>query len=68
MYFVAFQKELDFPYITSGKNRTAEEITEYHLMVVSTYRHAKPLKEETPEYTMEELTEKLGHNFKIKKQ
>lgn len=32
------------------------------------YDEVKPYKEEAPEYTIEELIEKLGHEFKIKKQ
>jgi len=65
--FVAYQKELDFSYIVLGKDCAADEIKKSQMMVVLTCKHAKPFKEETPEYTMEELTEKLGHTFKIKK-
>ena len=34
---------------------------------VTVWKYAKDI-EEIPEYTMEELTEKLGHEFKLKKQ
>lgn len=43
---------------------------EYNIKVKSAYKvHiiCEPKEVETPEYTMEELTKKLGHDFKIKK-
>lgn len=49
---------------------TAETLEEAeNVYLTASWKYAKdfPVEQPIPEYTMEELTEKLGHNFKIKK-
>jgi len=67
-YFISYQKEVKYPYFVVFSKSCINSLRAGNSSTISyPYKHAKPLKEETPEYTMEELTEKLGHTFKIKK-
>jgi hypothetical protein len=44
----------------------AEDEMDIDYKTINTWKYARPITE-VPEYTMEELTAKLGHEFKIKK-
>lgn len=52
-------------YIAWTNAETVEEAE--NEIYTNTWKYAKEIETEIPEYTMEELTSKLGHNFKIKK-
>ena len=66
--FIGYQKELSMPYFTVSNDYSVKEIKEGSYMDIFPYTYAKPINKNIPEYTMQELTEKLGHNFKIKRQ
>lgn len=54
--------DINSPDYCGGGNLIQREIKHHELFV-----ECKPKEIEIPEYTMEELTKKLGHDFKIKK-